>query len=113
MSQKVVIIGSGESRMAAVKLGSAASARFFPVVAWLTLGIFGMSTGLWMLETAKDKYDVTILEKNTVVPAPDAASTDINKIVRAGDYADPHLAELSVDAVEHWKKPEWEGCYHE
>lgn len=38
---------------------------------------------------------------------------DINKIVRGGDYADPHLAQLSVDAVKMWQRPEWEGCYHE
>ncbi|BEJ16306.1 hypothetical protein CspHIS471_0509110 [Cutaneotrichosporon sp. HIS471] len=86
MSQKVVIIGSG---------------------------VFGMSTALWMLQTEKDKYDVTILEKCETVPAPDAASTDINKIIRAGDYADPELSALSVEAVEMWKRPEWEGCYHE
>lgn len=72
-----------------------------------------MSTGLWMLKDSPDKYNVTILEKCETVPAPDAASTDINKIIRAGDYADPHLAKLAVDAVEHWRKPEWKGCYHE
>lgn len=72
-----------------------------------------MSTALWMLKESPEKYNVTILEKCTTVPAPDAASTDINKIVRAGDYADPHLAKLSVDAVEHWRQPEWQGCYHE
>ncbi|OXG83934.1 sarcosine oxidase, partial [Cryptococcus neoformans MW-RSA36] len=40
-------------------------------------GIFGMSSALWMLETGK--YSVTILDKSEVLPAPDAASTDINK----------------------------------
>lgn len=34
-----------------------------------------MSTALWMLETGNGKYDITILEKCTTVPAPDAAST--------------------------------------
>lgn len=72
-----------------------------------------MSTALWMLKESPDKYSVTVLEKCGTVPAPDAASTDINKIIRAGDYADPHLARLAVDAVEHWRQPEWEGCYHE
>ncbi|KAL1411679.1 hypothetical protein Q8F55_002644 [Vanrija albida] len=66
-------------------------------------GIVGMSTALWMLEDGK--YDVTILEKSVVIPAPDAAST--------GDYADPILAKLSVEAIEWWRKPEWEGVYHE
>lgn len=38
---------------------------------------------------------------------------DINKIIRGGDYADPHLSQLSVDAVKMWQNPEWDGCYHE
>jgi hypothetical protein len=33
-----------------------------------------MSTALWMLEK-RNQYDVTILEKCEVFPAPDAAST--------------------------------------
>lgn len=37
----------------------------------------------------------------------------IQQIIRAGDYADPHLAQLSVDAVDLWRKKEWEGTYHE
>lgn len=52
-------------------------------------GIFGVSTALFMLE--RGGYDVTILDKSKVLPAPDAASTDLNKIVRNGDYADPHI----------------------
>lgn len=35
------------------------------------------------------------------------------QIIRAGDYADPALAALSVDAVKFWTLPEWEGTYHE
>jgi sarcosine oxidase/L-pipecolate oxidase len=35
------------------------------------------------------------------------------QIIRAGDYADPSLAKLAVDAVELWRRPEWEGTYHE
>ncbi|KAK8864583.1 hypothetical protein IAR55_001833 [Kwoniella newhampshirensis] len=74
-------------------------------------GIFGMSTALWMLESGK--YEITMLDKCGILPAPDAASTDLNKIVRSADYADPALAGLALDAVSHWKKPEWEGTYHE
>lgn len=58
-------------------------------------------------------YSVTILDKAQILPAPDAASTDINKIIRSGDYADPTIAALNVDAVNEWRKPEWEGTYHE
>ena len=37
----------------------------------------------------------------------------MRQIIRAGDYADPGLAELGVEAVEMWRKPEWEGTFHE
>ncbi|ODO06225.1 sarcosine oxidase [Cryptococcus wingfieldii CBS 7118] len=74
-------------------------------------GIAGMSTALWMLESGK--YSVTILEKNAVTPAPDAASSDINKIIRASDYEDRAYARFALDAIDFWRKPEWEGCYHE
>ena len=36
-------------------------------------GIFGMSTALWMLQDGG--YDVTVLDKCGILPAPDAAST--------------------------------------
>ncbi|OCF32932.1 sarcosine oxidase [Kwoniella heveanensis BCC8398] len=74
-------------------------------------GIFGMSTALWMLRDGK--YNVTVLDKCGILPAPDAASTDLNKIVRAGDYADPALAKLCLDAIDLWRLPEWKGTYHE
>lgn len=74
-------------------------------------GIFGVSTALWMYK--RGGYSVTILDKAQILPAPDAASTDINKIIRSGDYADPTIAALNVDAVNEWRKPEWEGTYHE
>lgn len=41
----------------------------------MNVGVFGMSTALWMLEERPGKYNVTILEKCETVPAPDAAST--------------------------------------
>lgn len=37
-------------------------------------GIFGTSTGLW-LQKENSQYDITILDKSKVIPAPDAAST--------------------------------------
>ncbi|EIW70496.1 hypothetical protein TREMEDRAFT_60999 [Tremella mesenterica DSM 1558] len=74
-------------------------------------GIFGMSTALWMLQT--NEYDVTILDKSEILPAPDAASSDLNKIIRAGDYADPHLASLSLEAIGAWRQPEWENTFHQ
>ncbi|WWC70016.1 uncharacterized protein I206_103960 [Kwoniella pini CBS 10737] len=75
-------------------------------------GIYGMSTALWMLKSGK--YNVTILDKCGILPAPDAASTDLNKIIRSADYADASLAALGLEAIDdHWRKPEWENTYHE
>ena len=87
-----------------------------------------MSTALWMLR--EGGYEVTILDRCEELPALDAASTgvfildlshkktgdlraDINKIIRAGDYADPALAKMAIEAVDLWRLPEWEGTYHE
>jgi sarcosine oxidase/L-pipecolate oxidase len=44
---------------------------------------------------------------------PELTPSDLNKIIRAGDYADPALARMAIEAVDHWRKPEWEGTYHE
>jgi hypothetical protein len=105
-TKKVVIVGAGKK-----------SVLLHPV-SWKLmlhisgdLGIFGVSTALWMYK--RGGYSVTILDKAQILPAPDAASTDINKIIRSGDYADPTIAALNVDAVSEWRKPEWEGTYHE
>jgi hypothetical protein len=35
------------------------------------------------------------------------------EIIRSADYADPDLAHLALESVELWRKPEWEGTYHE
>ena len=35
------------------------------------------------------------------------------QIIRAGDYVDPALSQLGLEAVEMWRQPEWEGTFHE
>lgn len=145
--QKVVIVGSG-----------ALSPRMIRQDLTCNPGIYGISTALYMLKDGN--YDVTVLDKCGILPAPDAASTgesssflsfpffldipihssprdradhtrhkqgisprpfDVHtvirlltlQIIRAGDYADPQLAKLAIEAVQMWKLPEWEGTYHE
>ncbi|KIJ06817.1 hypothetical protein PAXINDRAFT_182622, partial [Paxillus involutus ATCC 200175] len=73
-------------------------------------GIFGLSTALHLLE--RGYSDVTVLDRAGEVPAVDAASTDINKVVRSC-YGDIFYTRLAREAMLEWKKPEWEGCYHE
>lgn len=51
-------------------------------------GCFGISTALHLLlprapgpgsDANPLKYNVTVLDRSTILPAPDAASTDLNK----------------------------------
>ncbi|EJT96749.1 FAD dependent oxidoreductase [Dacryopinax primogenitus] len=73
-------------------------------------GAFGLSTAYHLLKTGR--YRVTVLERAPAGLAVDAASTDINKIVRS-DYSDMFYARLAKEAIEEWRKPEWKGTYHE
>ncbi|KAI6168676.1 FAD dependent oxidoreductase [Pisolithus thermaeus] len=73
-------------------------------------GTFGLSTAYHLQE--EGFKDITILDKAAELPALDAASTDINKVVRS-TYANSFYTQLARDAVARWKDPMWEGCYHE
>lgn len=76
-------------------------------------GVFGASTALHLLRDPAQKYSVTILEKAPVLPAPDAASTDINKIVRSS-YSDIWYTKLAREAIAAWKNDNiYEDAYHE
>lgn len=73
---------------------------------------------------------MTLIDRSMILPAPDAASSDINKIVRS-DYAgvqyrrfkrvqeahvdllDPFWAAMAKEAIIELRKPEWEGLYHQ
>ncbi|KAF8995386.1 FAD dependent oxidoreductase [Cyathus striatus] len=74
-------------------------------------GCFGLSTAYHLLK--RGYTDVTVLESSPVLPAPDAASNDINRIVRSS-YNDVFYTHLARDAIAAWKnKEEWEDTYHE
>ncbi|KAH7910985.1 FAD dependent oxidoreductase [Hygrophoropsis aurantiaca] len=81
-----------------------------PSVVIVGAGTFGLSTAAHLLE--RGYTDVTVLDRAPVLPAQDAASTDINKVVRSC-YTDRFYTALARRAIEAWKGPEWEGCYHE
>ncbi|CAD6914436.1 unnamed protein product [Tilletia controversa] len=89
-------------------------------------GVFGASTALH-LKKHLPNATVTILERSSSernnndaqeagphpAPASDAASSDLNKIIRA-DYADEHFRRLGVDAIAHWRTDErLRPFYHE
>ena len=46
-------------------------------------------------------------------PSPDAASSDLNKIVRE-DYADPVYSDLALEASKHWlNNPFYKPFFHQ
>ncbi|KAJ7496958.1 FAD dependent oxidoreductase [Mycena latifolia] len=74
-------------------------------------GCFGLSTALELLK--RGWKDVTVIDRANILPAPDGASNDYNRIVRTS-YSDPFYAKLAQDAIKSWKAPdEWNDTYHE
>ncbi|EKM53419.1 uncharacterized protein PHACADRAFT_259793 [Phanerochaete carnosa HHB-10118-sp] len=84
-------------------------AEYTRTVVIVGAGVFGLSTALHLLQRG---YSVTVLERASEVPAQDAAGYDLNKVVRSS-YADPFYTEFAREAIDLWRKEEWEGCYHE
>lgn len=63
-------------------------------------GIFGTSTAYHLSLTHHDPTQITVLDR-APVPSPLAASSDINKIVRA-DYSNPFYMDLAYEAMDWW-----------
>lgn len=80
-----------------------------PSVLIVGAGEFGSTTAVELLRSG-NYGSVTILDRATTLPALDAASTDINKVVRY-DYADAEYAALACEAVRRWEQPQWKGVY--
>lgn len=76
-------------------------------------GCFGVSTALHLLRDPEHKYAVKIIDRAPVLPALDAASTDLNKIVRTS-YSDAWYAHFAQEAIALWRADEmFYGVYHE
>ncbi|KAL7277840.1 hypothetical protein ACG7TL_008785 [Trametes sanguinea] len=74
-------------------------------------GCFGLSAAYHLLK--RGYQQVTVIDRAPILPAPDAASTDINKIVRSS-YADIFYTRLAREAISAWKDAEeWADTYHE
>ncbi|EGS19787.1 putative fructosyl amino acid protein [Thermochaetoides thermophila DSM 1495] len=74
-------------------------------------GVFGLATALSLCrrDAFKD-CSITVIDRSDpsqpgAYPAPDAASVDTNRIIRA-DYADPDYAALCDEAQAEWRKQE-------
>ena len=91
-------------------------------------GCFGISSALHLLK--RGYRDVTVLYRSEVLPAPEAASTDINKskfsekiirenalihwLVVRSSYTDEFYSRFGREAITLWKnKEEWDNVYHE
>jgi sarcosine oxidase/L-pipecolate oxidase len=72
-------------------------------------GCFGLSTAYHLLLRG---YQVTVIDRSVVLPAPDAASSDLNKVVRSS-YEDLYFARLARKAIQAWKDSKWDGAYKE
>ncbi|KAK2463141.1 hypothetical protein APHAL10511_004796 [Amanita phalloides] len=74
-------------------------------------GCFGVSAAYHLLK--RGFLNISIIERSEALPAIDAASNDLNKIVRSS-YSDKFYAELGKEAIHSWKdRGEWGDTYHE
>ncbi|PIG82777.1 sarcosine oxidase [Aspergillus arachidicola] len=64
-------------------------------------GIFGVSTAYHLACSSSNPSRITLLDRGAP-PSTSAASTDINKIIRA-DYSNPLYMSLGFEAIEAWK----------
>lgn len=75
----------------------------------LGAGIFGTSTAYHLAQSYHDPSRVAVLDR-AAVPSPQAASSDINKIVRA-DYSKAFYMDLAYEAMEDWLNEPWAAPY--
>ncbi|KZT39288.1 FAD dependent oxidoreductase [Sistotremastrum suecicum HHB10207 ss-3] len=74
-------------------------------------GCFGLSSAYHLLKSGYT--NVVVVDQSDTLPAPNAASTDLNKIVRTS-YSDIVYTKLAAEAIETWKDRDvWGGVYHE
>ncbi|KAK1962310.1 FAD dependent oxidoreductase [Colletotrichum sublineola] len=72
-------------------------------------GTFGISTAYHL---AKRGYtNIKCLDRHPL-PSLDSAGYDLNKIIRT-EYDEPLYTKLALEALDAWRKPEWDGIFHE
>ncbi|CAK4031497.1 L-pipecolate oxidase [Lecanosticta acicola] len=82
-----------------------------PSVLIVGAGVFGASTAYHLSLQYRDASKITVVDRTTAPPTL-AASTDINKIIRA-DYSSAFYAELAYEAMDAWSQwPELKDHYH-
>lgn len=75
-------------------------------------GIFGTSTAYHLAQDYPHPSKILILDR-APCPCPQAASSDINKIIRA-DYSKPFYMNLAYEAIEMWSEDDaYKPFYHQ
>lgn len=83
-----------------------------PSVLIVGTGIFGTSTAYHLAKSYANPSRITVIDRTPSPPEP-AASTDINKIIRA-DYSSPFYCDLAHEALHAWATwPELKPFYHQ
>jgi sarcosine oxidase/L-pipecolate oxidase len=82
-----------------------------PSVVIVGAGELGAATAVSLLRSGKYGR-VTVIDRAAELPAMDAASCDINKVVRF-DYMDDDYSVLARRAIDEWNKADWKGIYHQ
>ncbi|KAH6890280.1 FAD dependent oxidoreductase [Thelonectria olida] len=72
-------------------------------------GTFGISTAYHLVQ--RGYSDITCIDRHPW-PSVDSAGHDLNKIVRT-EYDESMYTELALQALDVWRKPEWNGIFHE
>ncbi|KAF6819170.1 sarcosine oxidase [Colletotrichum sojae] len=73
-------------------------------------GAFGLSTALHLVEFGYT--NITVFDRDQVVPSRFSAAYDLNKIIRA-EYEDDFYTKLVLEALEGWKTPLFGPYYHQ
>ena len=82
-----------------------------PSILIVGAGIFGTSAAFHLAKQYKDPSKVTVIDR-TPSPPDHAASTDINKIIRA-DYSSAFYSDLAYEALHAWSTwPELRPYYY-
>lgn len=82
-----------------------------PTILIIGAGIFGSSTACHLAQRYNNPSRITVIDRGVSPPDP-AASTDINKIIRA-DYSSSFYCDLAYEAMEAWQHwPELKDHYH-